>query len=119
MKVADEDILCALLSSSTNKDAADKVGISVAHLQRRIAKPEFQKMLSAALSARVESAVNLFQRGMEDAARCLLEVINDPNTSPQTRVNAADAIIRNGMRLTEQLEIKKRLDALEDAYNKL
>ena len=39
--------------------------------------------------------------------------MNDSENSPQVRLNAADALIRNNLKLTEQTDILRRLEALE------
>lgn len=41
------------------------------------------------------------------------QICTDEDTTAQTRLNAADAIIRNSLKLTEQNDILTRLDELE------
>ena len=41
------------------------------------------------------------------------EICEDAEASPQVRLNAADAIIRNSLKLTEQNDILSRLAELE------
>ena len=41
------------------------------------------------------------------------EIVNDKETNPQTRLNAAEAVIRNTLKLTERTDVLDRLDALE------
>ena len=43
------------------------------------------------------------------------KICQDNGAAPQTRLNAADAIIRNSLKLTEQTDIWDRLAALEAA----
>ena len=45
-----------------------------------------------------------------DATR---EIMDNSDNAPQVRLNAADAILRHGLRLTEQMDILDRLDELE------
>ena len=40
-------------------------------------------------------------------------ICTDPEAAPQVRLNAADAIIRNSLKLTEQTDILNRLQKLE------
>ena len=40
--------------------------------------------------------------------------MRDEEAPPQTRLNAADTILRNSMKLSERVDILERLDALED-----
>lgn len=43
------------------------------------------------------------------------EICQNTDTAPQVRLNAADAIIRNSLKLTEQNDILARLTELEAA----
>lgn len=47
------------------------------------------------------------------AVEVMGEICQNADTAPQTRLNTADMIIRNSLKLTEQNDILKRLDELE------
>ena len=50
------------------------------------------------------------------AINTLAQVMASQDATPQTRLNAAEAIIRNCLKLTEEADILKRLEALENEY---
>ena len=53
------------------------------------------------------------QTAVGDAVEVLREVVKDRNVAAGVRVSAADSIIRNAMRLTEQMDIVQRIEQLE------
>lgn len=118
MKVSDEEIVAAVLSSSTNKLAAEKCGLSLAQLQSRLAQPELRKMLDDAHDELLTETLELLKRSERTAVLVMTNIMQDRDVSPQTRLNAADAIVRNGTRLVEQYELRKRVDDLEEKYKK-
>ena len=50
---------------------------------------------------------------MTEAIGAMGEVVKDPDAPQQVKLNAAEMIMRNCMKLTEQTDILERLDALE------
>ncbi len=54
---------------------------------------------------------------MTEAVAVVAGIMGENANAPQVRLNAAEAIIRNGMKLTEQTDILSRLDALEARQN--
>lgn len=53
------------------------------------------------------------QGHLAGAIEVMGQICQDADTAPQVRLNAADAIIRNSLKLTEQNDILTRLDELE------
>ena len=53
------------------------------------------------------------QTAVGDAVETLREVVKDRNVAAGVRVSAADSIIRNAMKLTEQMDIIQRIERLE------
>ncbi len=114
MKIADEQIISAILASTTNKEAAEICGLSEAQFYKRIRTDDFKRKYTQVKSNLLERATTTIQSGMSEAARTMLEIMQDPAASPQVRLNAADSILRNGMKLTEQNDILQRLERLEE-----
>lgn len=113
MKLADEQIISAILVSTTNKEAAEICGLSEAQFYKRIRADDFKKEFSKVKSDILGRVTTTMQNGMTEAAKTMLDIMRDDATAPQIRLNAADSIIRNGMKLTEQHEILQRLERLE------
>ena len=113
MKVTDEDIISAVLVSATNKDAAELCGLSEAQFYKRIRADDFKRKFSQVKGELLNRVTTTMQNGMNEAARTMLEIMRDVGAAPQVRLNAADSILRNGMKLTEQNDILQRLERLE------
>lgn len=117
MKVSNEAIISALLSTHTNKQAAEVCGLSETQLYKRMRTDEFKTQYSRAKGQILGRATTTMQSGMDEAARTMIAVMRNTDTSPQVRLNAADSVIRNGLKLTEQNEILQRLERLEAMNN--
>ena len=61
----------------------------------------------------LENHTHTLQKQIGMAIYQMGTIVKDPEASPQVRLNAADCIIRNSLKLTEQVDILKRLDSLE------
>lgn len=117
MKISDEEIIAAILSCPTNLQAAEKCGLSEGQMYKRMREESFRLKYAEAKTSLLERATALMQSNMSEAVSTMAEIMRNDKNSPQVRLNAADAIIRNGIRLTEQREILERLEALERAQD--
>lgn len=117
MKVSDEAIIAALLSSATNYAAAQQCGLSESQMYARMRNDGFKKKYAETKARLLERATAAVQGHMGEAVSTMAEIMGNDKNSPQVRLNAADSIIRNGLRLTEQQEIIERLEALERAQD--
>lgn len=88
-------------------------GLSEAQFYKRIRADDFKRKFSKVKDELLNRVTTTMQNGMTEAAQTMLEIMRDEATAPQIRLNAADSIIRNGMRLTEQNDILQRLEELE------
>lgn len=84
-------------------------------LYSRLRDPEFKKKYEGLRVEVLEESTAAIQFHVGGAIKTLADVMNDSSASAQTRLNAAEAIIRNSLKLTEQSDILVRLKALEDA----
>ncbi len=119
MKVSDERLIAALLSCRTNSEAAESLGIAERTLYDRMKKPEFQEKLAEAKARLLEGATASAQGRMSEAVAVMVEIMNDKQAGSQTRLNAADAVMRNSLKLTELVDVTKRVDELETMIKEL
>lgn len=112
----DERILAALLSTSTVKQAARESGLSPNTIYKRLNDPEFSDRYYEARLELLKGHVATLHGFLGAAIGTLGQIMVNPDASPQTRLNAAEAIIRNCLKLTEEVDILKRLEALENEY---
>lgn len=109
----DELIIAALISNPTVKAAAAACGVSETAVFDRLKKPEFKKRYAEARYQLLEQSTAFMQGLVGEATAKMRDVMNDPAAAPQVQLNAADAILKNCYKLTEQNDILTRLDALE------
>lgn len=109
----DEIILSALLTTPTVKEASKKSGISESIIYSRLKEPGFKSRYDSARLDVLEENKTALQHHIGKAVECISEIIDDKTATPQTRLNASESIIRNSLKMTEQVDILKRLDSLE------
>lgn len=113
IKAKDEKIIAALIANPTIRAAAEACAISETQIYARLRIPEFKLRYDEARRELLERNTAALQARLGAAIETMGEICNDCETAPQTRLNAADAIIRNSLKLTEQFDILRRLDELE------
>lgn len=107
--------LVALLTSSTKEAAAKAAGIEPKTLRRYLADPEFQEEYRRAFASMVEDATRQAQQAIAPALSTLREIVEDREEATQARIQAARSTLEYALRLTEQLDILGRIQALEAA----
>lgn len=110
-----ERIIAALISTPTVKAASEACGVSTRQIYKRLEEPEFRAAYDKARHDLLDKSTAALQGHLSAAVETMGEIVNDPKAAPQTRLNAAEAIVRNTLKLTEQGDILARLDALEKA----
>ena len=109
----DELILSALLANNTVRAASQACGVSESQIYARLRNEAFKKKYDQARKDLLEQNTATLQGHLGVAIETLAEIVQDEKASQQTRLNAAEAIIRNSLTLTQQTDIRARLDALE------
>lgn len=115
-KTKDEIILSALLANPTVRAASAACGISETQIYVRLRNQDFKAKYDAARRELLERNTAALQNHLAGAIETMAAISQDEDATPQTRLNAADAIIRNALRLTEQTDILTRLEALENSH---
>jgi len=114
LKVSDEQIISAIMTHVSNKKAAAALGISERQFYNRTSSPAFKKKLTRARERVMDNAVALLTGRLNEAVGTMVIIMRNEEAPPQTRLNAADAILRNSLKLSERADILERLDELED-----
>jgi hypothetical protein len=112
-RISDEIIIAALITSPTIKAAAEMAKIGETTLHNRLNNPAFQRKYRAACVDLVKDHAATMQIAMGEAIGTLREIIKDKSNASGVRASAADTILRNGLKLTEQADFLERLEALE------
>ena len=114
-RLTDEEIVPALIECGTIRAAANRMGVQVKTLYSRMKSDRFRELYHRAKADLVKAATAKMQGQLVDACEVIAEIMKDADTAQQTRLNAADCIIRNTLKMIEQTDILERLDDLETA----
>ena len=110
--------LAALLEAPTIQQAAMKSKISHQCLRRWLASDrEFREKYTEAMNALVRDAADSLRKNMSVAIQVMADVMTNESASPQIRLNAADAVMRNGLKFIEMQDILQRLAQIEERIN--
>lgn len=105
--------LAALLTQPTKEKAAAAAGIGLTTLKRYLADPEFQAEYQKAVSEMIEDAAALAKQSLNPALSCLREIVEDGDETATARIQAARSILEYGLRLTEIVNVLRKLEDLE------
>lgn len=109
----DELIIAALLSNSSLRAASAACGVCETQIRKRLKDPAFKEKYDSERRELLQQNTTVLQGHVSKAISTIAGVMSSKTSSEQTKLNAAEAIIRNSLKLTEQTEILERLDKLE------
>ena len=115
MRVSDEQIIAALFSCGSNRDAAAALGVSQKALYERLKKPDFKSKLAQAKADILQAATNRAESRLNAAIDTMDEIMRNEENPVSVRLSASDAIIRQTLKLIELVDVTKRLDEVEAA----
>lgn len=115
MKLADEQIIAALIECGSITDTAAKLGCNRKTLYARMAKQQFKELYSQFKSDMIRAAAARLQSATNTAIDTLYDVMTDESTAKQTRVYCAVSVLQYAMKFTETADIIERLETLEAA----
>ena len=104
-----------MLTCRTRAEAAEAAGIGESTLRGYLREPEFQARYREAFGALVQDATRQAQQAIAPALSTLREIVEDENAGAKARIMAARSTLEYALRLTEQLDIISRIEALEHA----
>lgn len=115
MATNDEQILAALISAGSVRAAAQLAGVSEGTVRNRLADRDFRQKYDQMRGDLLQAASAGLLAKLDSATATLAALMNDSLTADSTRLNAADAILRHGLRYVSISEIERRIAALEAA----
>lgn len=110
---SDEGIISALVNCGSVKAAAAECGVSALTIYRRMKDNDFRQKLDAVRDDALHECSARLSGSLTDAVKVLTDIMNDEQTAPQTRANAAQMVLSYGLRYAETAEILRRLEQLE------
>ena len=108
-----EKAIAALLTTDTIEQAANVAGIAESTLYRWLREPVFLEQYRKARKAAVDQAISTLQERANKAAKALIDIAEDQEMPPSTRVAAAREILQTSIKGIERDDFEARLEALE------
>ena len=99
----DEEVIAALISNGTQREAAAALGVSERTLFERMQDGEFKALYKSAKADILRAAVFNMSSRLNEAVNTIAEIMKDKDASPSTRLQAASIIIKNSGLLAERL----------------
>ena len=110
----DERVISAFLNNFRMVDVIRETGLSKKTCYKIRNDPEFQKVIRERKEAILKTAVNKMQSYLTKDVEILQQIIEDPETSAQTKVNAIQTLMNQLRDWTTTTDIMKKLEALQD-----
>lgn len=111
----DEIIIAALISNPSVTAAAKVCRVSETQIHQRLKQSDFKSKYEVARRELLEQCAAYVQGILSEALEKMRKIMNDPDASQQVQLNAAEAITRNCLKLTEQADILTQLAELKKA----
>ena len=110
----DERVISAFLNNFRMVDVIRETGLSKKTCYKIRNDPEFQKVIRERKEAILKTAVNKMQGYLTKDVEILQQIIEDPETPAQTKVNAIQTLMNQLRDWTTTTDIMKKLEALQD-----
>lgn len=102
--ISDEEILAALLSSGTVREAASAAGLPIRTLYDRMNTPDFQIMYREARADVLREATNNLNKRVQAAVDTIAEIMTDTENNPAIRLQAAQTILKSAITFSARLQ---------------
>jgi hypothetical protein len=103
----------ALLIAPTRTAAARLAGVGDSTLRTYMKNDEFVNAYNAARREQLREAAQGLQARLNDAVNTMGTICTDESTPAQVRLNAAQAVITNTLKLVETVDILSSIEELE------
>ena len=113
-RLTNEAIIAALIDKGSIKEAAQVLGCTARTLYDRMKAEEFKTLYAQAKADLISGATAKLQNKLASAIDCVYEIMINPETAAQTRVNCASTILTFAARFTEGTDIIERLERIEE-----
>ena len=102
--VSDEELVVALMDHGTIKEAAQAVGLAERTVYERMTKSDFQAAYRAAKNDLIRAAVVNLNKRIQSAVDVVVDIMEDTETNPATRLQAAQTILSNAAKFSTRLQ---------------
>ena len=108
-----EKVINAFLENEKVVDIMSATGLSRGTINKYRDDEDFQRVLFERKEQFVSAAVTRMQSALSEAAEVLKDIINNEDIAAQVRVNAISVLFQQCKAWTTELDIMKRIEALE------
>lgn len=108
-----EEMIQAFMELPKNKDVAERLGIHIQTVAKYRRDPELQSLIRERRTELTKRAVNKMSGMIDNSLDKLNEIINDPETAAQTRVNAIQVLYSQYKAWIETTDIIERIENVE------
>lgn len=115
MKQYPEELITAFMCTARRGEIMEKTGISKSRYYRLKADPDFQRIVAERRTELVKDAVLKMEGYLSKDVMILQEIIEDPETSAQTRLNGIQLLMNQLGQWKMMSEMMERLQSVEDA----
>lgn len=102
--VSNEEIIAALMNSSTLAQAAQAAGLSSRALYDRMTDQQFRAEYQAARAAVLREAVTNLNNRIGAAVNTIAGIMEDTEANPAIRLQAAQTILNTAAKFSERLD---------------
>lgn len=113
MRVTDNALISALLSSATIKQASDEVGLSEQAVYSRLRKVDFRTKLQNARDNQFQVISSKLEDANFKALDTLINILDDKEVSAGIKVRASQTLLDLSLKNREQADIISRIQNLE------
>ena len=111
--ISNEEIIAALLQHGTVREAAEAAGTTPRTIYDRMKDREFRADYMEAKNDIIRKAVFSINERLSEAIDAVSDIMNDADTNPAVRLQAAQTIINNAAKFAERLTKDERQSRLE------
>ena len=108
-----EQLIIALMTSRTHREAAEKIGINERTVKRYLQRADFIALYTAEKAKLLETANTQIQAALNPSIKALRDIVENKKAGPAVRVQAARTILEFSLRLGEYIDLDRRIKALE------
>ena len=108
-----EQVIAALLSTATVRDAAKVAGVSETTVYRMMQDPVFAESYKQVRQQFVANALEGIQHLIGIASKTLLEIMEDPDAPTSSRVAACRTVLDMGLKSLETQAFSQRIADIE------
>ena len=102
--ISDEQIIAALFSNGTIREAAQAVGLSERAIYDRMKDGNFQALYKEARAETLRTAATDLNKQIRAAVETIAQIMTDPANNPAIRLQAAQTILNNAGKYSKHLQ---------------